>query len=122
MKEEKMDNPHIEEYVTELEKNYPEMTKEYKKICDELYDLFCKKQSNYGPTNISLGTKCETELEQKHSILGIWFRMNDKIQRLKTMTLMNVKDYVGESIAETMGDIANYCIISLIILRNKWVK
>ena len=34
--------------VKEMEEKYPEMTKEFKKILNEEYELFCKKQKNYG--------------------------------------------------------------------------
>mgnify|MGYP003153711184 CR=1 FL=1 len=42
--------------VTYIETTYPEMAKEYGKICQEQYELFCRKQSNYGPSNIAVGT------------------------------------------------------------------
>jgi hypothetical protein len=61
----------------ECEEKYPEMTKEFKKIMREQYDLFCKKQLNYGPNNISVGTRLETDEEVKLSLTGLWFRMND---------------------------------------------
>ena len=71
------------EVVAQIEQEYPEMTAEYKKIMIEGYETFCAKQSNYGPGNISVGTSLITEEERKLSQTGLWFRMNDKIQRLK---------------------------------------
>ena len=38
------------------EKEYPELTQEYKKIMMEQYVLFCKKHRNYGCANINVGT------------------------------------------------------------------
>ena len=43
------------------EKNYPELTTEYKKIMMNQYVLFCKKHRNYGTGNINVGTNLETE-------------------------------------------------------------
>ncbi len=42
--------------VEQIEREYPAMTAEYKKIIMEQYETFCLKQSNYGPGNISVGT------------------------------------------------------------------
>ena len=38
-------------------------------------------------SNISVGTQLQTEEEIQLSLTGLWFRMNDKIQRLKTMLM-----------------------------------
>ena len=51
--------------VKYCEEKYPETTAEFKKILREQYELFCKKQMNYGPDNISVGTKLETPEEVK---------------------------------------------------------
>ena len=75
----KFKNPEV---VQQIEDNYPEMTAEYKKIMMEQYETFCLKQSNYGPSNISVGTSLSTPDDVKLSLTGLWFRMNDKIQRL----------------------------------------
>lgn len=106
----------------ECEAKYPEMTKEFKKILKEEYDLFCRKQLNYGPENIAVGTKCETDQEIKLSLTGIWFRMTDKINRLKQLVLLGNADVVGESIQDTYMDLSVYGIIAQIVTRGKWGK
>ena len=35
--------------VEYCEEKYPQTTQEFKKILDEMYETFCKKQRNYGP-------------------------------------------------------------------------
>ena len=67
-----------ESVVEQMEKEWPEMTTEFKKIQKEQYELFCKKQHDYGPGNISVGTQLQTSDEIKLSLTGLWFRMNDK--------------------------------------------
>ena len=42
--------------ITKMEEEWPEMTKEFKKIQKEQYELFLYKQHDYGPGNISVGT------------------------------------------------------------------
>ena len=75
--------------VEQMEKEWPEMTTEFKRLQREQYLLFCKKQHDYGPGNISVGTQLQTSDEIKLSLTGLWFRMNDKIQRLKTLLMGN---------------------------------
>lgn len=108
--------------IVECEKLYPETTKEFKKILGEQYELFCKKQLNYGPENISVGTKLSNPDEIKVSLTGIWFRVNDKVQRLKQLVLLSKADMVGESIADSFVDMSVYGIIAQIVTRGKWGK
>ena len=114
--------PKKSEAVLECEKIYPETTKEFKKILGEQYELFCRKQLNYGPENISVGTKLSTPDEIRVSLTGIWFRVNDKVQRLKQLVLLSKKDMVGESIDDSFVDMSVYGIIAQIVSRGKWAK
>ena len=47
--------------VEYCEETYPQTCAEFKKIQAEMYETFCKKQRNYGPGNISVGTSLETK-------------------------------------------------------------
>ena len=104
------------------EQNYPEMMEEYKRIMWEQYETFCKKQRNYGPDNISVGTDLKTKDEIKISLTGLWFRLNDKIQRLKQLVVLGQPDEVGENIQDTYEDLSVYGIISQLVQRGKWAK
>lgn len=108
--------------VDEIEKAYPEMTSEFKSIMFEQYELFCMKQSNYGPGNIAVGTTLQTNDDVKLSLTGLWFRVNDKIQRLKQIVVLNKTDNVGESIKDTFQDLSVYGIIAQIVSNGKWAK
>lgn len=105
-----------------LKNAYPKMIAEFKKIQKEQFDLFCKKQHDYGPGNISVGTQLQTDDEIKLSLTGLWFRMNDKIQRLKTMLLSGRKAAVEESMEDAYLDVSNYGIMAAIVARGKWGK
>ena len=109
------DNPEV---VAQMEKQWPEMTTEFKRIMFTQYELFCLKQSNYGPDNISVGSNLETEEEKKVSLTGLWFRMNDKIQRLKQLVVLGKQDNIGESCEDTFQDLSVYGIIAS--TRFKW--
>ena len=108
--------------INYCEEKYPEMTKAFKDVQQQQYALFCKKQKNYGPNNISVGTSLATEEDKKLSLTGIWFRVNDKSQRYKELVLNNQNDEVGESIDDTISDMSIYGIIALIVRANKWGK
>ena len=108
--------------VEHVESLYPETTELFKNIQKEQYELFCLKQSNYGPDNISLGTDLVREEDRKMSQTGLWFRMNDKIQRLKQLIVLGNKDNVGESVVDTYQDLSVYGVICQIVKEGKWGK
>jgi len=112
----------IEKVIAECEELYPETTTEFKKILDHQYELFCKKQLNYGPGNISLGSECRSDDDVKLSTMGLWFRMNDKINRLKQLVVLNKQDLVNESIIDTYQDLSVYGIIAQLVSTKKWGK
>ncbi|WWT39367.1 hypothetical protein [Microcystis phage Mel-JY01] len=111
-----------DEIVSFMENNYPIMTQEFKDVQRENYMLFLRKQYNYGPDNISLGTTLENETDRKVSLMGLWFRVNDKINRLKGMLLFGKADLVGEGVSDTLQDVAVYGVINQIVQRGKWGK
>ena len=108
--------------IQQIETKYPEMTAEYKRIMWEGYETFCKKQSNYGPDNIAVGTSLKNDDDIRLSLTGIWFRSNDKIQRLKQLVVLGKQDNVGESVDDTFQDLGVYSIIAQIVKRKKWAK
>ena len=109
--------------VAKMEEEWPEMTKEFKKIQKDQYVLFLHKQHDYGPGNISVGTFLVTPEEIKLSLTGLWFRMNDKLQRVKTLLLGDKKSAVkDEPLEDAYLDVSNYGIMATIVGRNKWGK
>ena len=104
------------------ERIYPEMMDEFKKVQIEMYETFCKKQRNYGPGNISVGSSLETKEDVKLSLTGLWFRINDKVQRLKQLVVLGQPDEVGESIQDTYEDLSVYGVIAQLVQRGKWAK
>lgn len=110
------------EVVTQIEAEYPEMMEEYKKIMWEQYETFCLKQSNYGPGNIAVGTSLSTPEDVRLSLTGLFFRMNDKIQRIKQLIVFGKQDNVGEAVEDTFQDLSVYAIIAQLVHRGKWGK
>jgi hypothetical protein len=112
----------IKEVIKMVETDYPEMTDEFKKIQIEQYETFCAKQLNYGPGNIAVGTSLSTKEDIHLSLTGLFFRINDKIQRIKQLVVFNKPDVVGEAVEDTFQDLSVYGIIAQIVGRGKWAK
>ena len=109
--------------VGDFEKMYPELSKSFKEIQTEQYKLFAQKMLDYGISNIALGSNLEEADDIHLSLTGIWLRCNDKINRLKNMLKRGGKNYVkDEPMIDSFIDIANYGIIAMMVLRNKWKK
>jgi len=113
-----------QDVVSYMERTYPEMTGEFKAIQREQYELFCKKQFDYGPSNVAVGTILKTKEDIRLSLLGIFFRMNDKIERIKTILMRNT-DITGvqdEPVIDSYSDVSNYGVMAQVVARGKWAK
>jgi len=115
--------PTNDNIVAKMEKEWPEMTTEFKKLQREQYELFCHKQHDYGPGNISVGTQLKTKEEVNLSLTGLWFRMNDKLQRVKTLLMTGRESAVkDEPLEDAYLDVSNYGIMATLVGRGKWGK
>ena len=110
-----------ENIITMMEKEWPEMTAEFRRLQREQYELFLHKQHDYGPGNISVGTMLQTPEEVKLSLTGLWFRMNDKMQRFQQIVINN-QEPENESLMDTFMDIGNYAIIAQLVKEKVWGK
>ena len=78
---------------------------------------------DYGPGNISVGTQLKTPEEVSLSLTGLWFRMNDKLQRVKTLLMTGRESAVkDEPLEDDYLDVSNYGIMATIVGRGKWGK
>ena len=99
---------------------YPNTCKEFEDILIEMLDLFLRKQADYGPTNVGMGSEVvDTDDKVRRSLMGLSVRLNDKVQRLLNLTLNN-KEPNNESLDDTLIDIANYAVMALIVQRIVW--
>lgn len=64
-------------------------------------DLFIQKNSDYGNSF------------EDFTFLGIIVRLNDKINRLMSLTRNNINKVKDESVMDTINDLYNYSILSL---------
>tara|TARA_Y100001963_G_scaffold86615_1_gene119770 strand:- start:944 stop:1429 length:486 start_codon:yes stop_codon:yes gene_type:complete len=105
-----------------IEKTYPETAKEFQRIQFEQWETFCKKQMDYGPSNISMGTSLITDDEKRLSLVGLIVRINDKVQRLLNLVVKNNRKAQNEPTEDAFKDLSVYGIIAQIVKNGKWGK
>ena len=112
-----------QDVVKYMERTYPEMTGEFLKIQSEQYELFCRKQYDYGPQNIAVGTALKNDEDKRLSLMGIWFRINDKVERIKTLIMRGDDGSLeNEGLVDSYSDISNYGVMAQVVARGKWAK
>lgn len=109
------------EAIQRLQKEYPIIAKGYEQIILEQYELFAKKHLDYGMSNISAGTQLSNDEEKEFALTGLWYRLNDKINRWKNM-IINKRKANNEPLTDTYQDIVNYGIIAQLVERGLWKK
>lgn len=77
-------------------------------MCENLI-LLDRKQQDYGPRNIS-----------SFGLLGVTIRMNDKMERLKSLLGTKRRKPQNESIQDSFRDISNYGVIATMLSRGVW--
>tara|TARA_B100000131_G_scaffold286786_1_gene296975 strand:- start:865 stop:1254 length:390 start_codon:yes stop_codon:yes gene_type:complete len=106
--------------ISFIEEHYPETSKEFKRIQEEQYLTFCKKQMDYGPSNISMGTGIGDSINVKLATTALVIRINDKIQRLLNLVVSNDRDAQNEPVEDAFKDLSVYGIIAQIVRNGKW--
>ena len=114
------------EVMKKIEEMYPECTDALMNNFDRAYDLWTKKQNDYGDSNIRLGLDLSSTSERSQNNrlaqLGVVIRMNDKISRLINLYKKDLESAVDESIEDTALDIMNYANMLIVLRSDKWGK
>tara|TARA_R100000008_G_scaffold70219_1_gene47779 strand:- start:585 stop:983 length:399 start_codon:yes stop_codon:yes gene_type:complete len=103
-----------------IEKHYPETAKAFQEIQYEQWETFCKKQMDYGPSNISMGTGVGKHLNIKLATTALVVRINDKVQRLLNLVVTNNREAQNEPVEDAFKDLSVYGIIAQIVKNGKW--
>ena len=82
-------------------------------IYDELMSVLLAKHRDYGPRNIADAPG--------GALNGLRVRIHDKVARINNLIDKNSTPKY-ESIEDSFKDLANYAIIALLVLRDKWDK
>ena len=78
------------------------------KVCQELTETYKKKNADYG-------NSFENSLD-KHGLIAGIVRMDDKMSRLISLNSKNEQQVMDESMRDTLMDLANYAIMSVMWL------
>ena len=84
---------------------------QFKEISDSLGELYKKKNKAYGN---SFG-----DTYKKLGIISAVTRISDKYNRLCNLATNPDIDNLGESIEDTLRDMASYCIMTLMEMKNE---
>jgi hypothetical protein len=90
-----------------------EFADEVRIVYDELMSLLLSKHRDYGPRNISDAPG--------GAINGLRVRMHDKLARINNL-VDSKNEPEHESLEDSFKDMANYAIIGMLLLRDKWDK
>ena len=86
----------------------------HKKLLDSMHELYIKKNSDYGDS--------VHETYKKYGLVSFLVRIEDKLNRVKTLNEKSCKKddakVLDEKIEDTLMDLANYSILALIELKN----
>ena len=110
--------------IKAIETAYPLMMDNFKLIAEEQYDLFCKKQYDYGSGNITLGGDMDDDEDRMFALTALVIRMNDKVNRLKNIIIKhrgkNAVD--NETYMDAFKDLSIYGIIAQLVSEKVWGK
>ena len=112
----------MNDITTEIERQYPETCAEFKRLQEEQYNTFCKKQHDYGQHNITLGMDLNDPDNANLSLSAIIIRINDKVQRLFNLVLRKKSQAQNEPVEDAFKDLSVYGIIAQIVANGKWGK
>ena len=110
-----------------------DIDKQYKSLIEELRCMVCQNQNlseSEAPLAVDMKQKIKemlksgkNEEEIKLSLTGLWFRMNDKLQRVKTLLMTGRESAVkDEPLEDAYLDVSNYGIMATLVGRGKWGK
>ena len=97
----------LEDFVEEPASN----VEKHKDICAELTDVYAKKNADYGDSF--------SDSLDKRGIVAALVRMEDKMNRLDSVTKSGEKLVDDETLVDTVMDLANYAIMTAMWLDSK---
>lgn len=86
-----------------------EKIKLHRELIDYLHNLYVTKNSDYGDS--------VHDTYMKYGLTSFFVRMEDKLNRARTLDMKKSQEVVDEKLEDTLLDLANYAIISVIELK-----
>lgn len=83
----------------------------HRKFLDEIHELYKTKNADYGDS--------VHQTYMKYGIVSYLVRVEDKINRVMSLTKSHEQQVLDEKLKDTLLDAANYLILAAIELENK---
>lgn len=77
----------------------------FQNYLNKMWDLYSRKNHDYGDS--------VSKTFDEYGLTSFLVRMDDKINRIKTLNKSNDVRVVGENIEDTLLDLANYAVLAL---------
>ena len=87
----------------------------FKELLEEIKDLHERKNTNYATEEDPLSNLRKSESFGIPGYMGCLVRMSDKWSRIQELT-KGKEDLVGESLKDTLQDLASYSLLCIILL------
>ncbi len=97
--------------VLPKEKKEMDKVQRHKELCEELNKIYAQKNEKYGD---SFGISV-----QKYGLIAALTRMSDKFNRLEQLILTHSDGTADESLIDTLCDLSNYTIMTVMELENR---
>lgn len=83
----------------------------HEELCKSLHETYVRKNNDYGDSF--------SEMFKELGIITAVTRIGDKYNRIKNLVKNGEQMVKDESVTDTLLDMANYCIMTVIELRDK---
>lgn len=83
----------------------------HQELLDNLHQLYIAKNNDYGDS--------VHDTFEKYGLISFLVRIEDKLNRLRTLTLKNNQMVQDEKIKDTFLDMANYAILAVLELERE---
>ena len=109
-----MIKPNTEDAMNKKPKENMDNLVDHAGICAELTNTYRKKNADYGNSF--------SRAVEKYGLVSALTRISDKFNRLESLILHKEQEVKDESVQDTLLDLANYCIMTVMEIRKNGIN
>lgn len=87
----------------------------------DVRDILQKMGDTFAVKNVKYGSSFEISVD-KYGMIAALTRISDKFNRIENLILTNDKGTDDESVMDTLIDMANYCVMTAVYVKNAGTK
>lgn len=92
-----------------MTEEFARRVRDHEDICNYLHDLYIRKNRDYGSS--------VTDTFNKYGLVSFLVRIEDKLNRVRTLNEKGRAEVTDESLMDTLYDLANYAMLAIIELK-----